>query len=160
MIAVVDPVLPHSPLIRLEFEDSFRGDLSAAAPAANHPMLRETQQQLNDYFATTRHAFSLPIAPTGTPFQQSVWQALLAIPYGNTRSYTEQATLVGNRKAVRAVGAANGRNPIAIVIPCHRVVASSGQLTGYAGGILRKQQLLALECKPEQYHDKPGYQQP
>lgn len=103
------------------------------------------RRQLDQYFAGKLRAFDLPMAPAGTPFQQSVWKALLAIPYGVTRSYGEQAKAIGNPAAVRAVGLANGRNPISIVIPCHRVIGANGSLTGYGGGMERKQWLLDLE---------------
>ncbi|GGA88260.1 methylated-DNA--protein-cysteine methyltransferase [Neiella marina] len=145
MIAVTDALQPHSPLVRLEFEDSFRGDLSTASLAANHPVLTETENQVNEYFAATRTNFDLPLAPIGTPFQQSVWQVLRSISYGTSRSYSEQASQIGHPKAVRAVGAANGQNPIAIIIPCHRVIARNGKLTGYAGGLRRKQWLRDFE---------------
>lgn len=103
-------------------------------------------QQLEDYFAGRRHGFDLPLAPTGTPFQQRVWDLLRRIPYGRTRSYADLAEELGNRLAVRAVAMANARNPISIVVPCHRVVGSDGSLTGYAGGLERKRFLLDLEA--------------
>ena len=108
--------------------------------------LADAVQQLQQYFAGTRQQFDLPLSPQGTAFQQRVWQALQAIPYGETRSYGVQAQMLGNAKAVRAVGLANGRNPIGIVIPCHRVIGANGALTGYAGGLPRKQWLLAHEA--------------
>ena len=101
--------------------------------------------QLEDYFAGRRREFDLPLAPAGTPFQQRVWRALLDIPYGETISYGELASRIGNKAASRAVGLANGSNPISIVIPCHRVIGANGKLTGYGGGLPIKQQLLALE---------------
>ena len=101
--------------------------------------------QLRDYFAGTLHAFDLPLAPRGTPFQLAVWNALLEVPWGETISYAELARRVGKPSAVRAVGAANGANPIPVIIPCHRVIGSNGSLTGYGGGIERKQWLLAHE---------------
>jgi len=100
---------------------------------------------LRDYFAGTLHAFDLPLAPRGTPFQLAVWNALLEVPWGETISYAELARRVGKPSAVRAVGAANGANPIPVIIPCHRVIGSNGSLTGYGGGIERKQWLLAHE---------------
>jgi methylated-DNA-[protein]-cysteine S-methyltransferase len=103
--------------------------------------------QLNEYFERKRTNFDLPIAPCGTAFQQSVWSLLRSIPYGETRSYSQLADLLGNRLAIRAVGLANGRNPISIIVPCHRVVGSNGSLTGYAGGLERKRLLLDLEAK-------------
>lgn len=102
-------------------------------------------EQLDDYFAGRRTDFSLPLNPAGTPFQREVWDALRAIPYGTTSSYGELATLIGRPQARRAVGLANGRNPIAIVIPCHRVIGADGSLTGYGGGLANKRLLLELE---------------
>ena len=102
-------------------------------------------KQLREYFAGKRADFDLPLAPEGTEFQQSVWRNLQEIPYGETISYGELAKRVGNPKASRAVGAANGRNPIPIVIPCHRVIGASGKLTGFGGGLPTKEALLALE---------------
>ena len=101
--------------------------------------------QLESYFAGERRTFDLPLAPVGTPFQLSVWKELEAIPYGQVRSYGDIARGIGNPKAVRAVGRANGSNPIAIVVPCHRVIGANGTLTGFGGGIDRKVRLLALE---------------
>jgi methylated-DNA-[protein]-cysteine S-methyltransferase len=103
--------------------------------------------QLKEYFKRKRADFDLPIAPRGTTFQQSVWSLLRSIPYGETRSYGQLADLLGNRLAIRAVGLANGRNPISIIVPCHRVVGRNGSLTGYAGGLERKRVLLNLEAK-------------
>jgi methylated-DNA-[protein]-cysteine S-methyltransferase len=102
-------------------------------------------RQLDEYFAGKRRQFELRLVPKGTAFQQAVWQALLAIPYGRTCSYSELASVIGRPKAVRAVGTANGANPISIIVPCHRVIGRDGSLTGYAGGLPRKQQLLELE---------------
>jgi len=109
------------------------------------PVLLETERQLNEYFAGERDHFELDLDFEGTAFQKKVWQALLTIPYGETRSYREIAIQVGNPKASRAVGAANGKNPISIVAPCHRVIGSSGALTGFAGGMETKARLLKLE---------------
>jgi len=105
----------------------------------------QAKQQLTEYFDGIRTEFDLPLAPKGTIFRQQTWQALLQIPYGETRYYGQQAQLMNNPKAVRAVGAANGANPIAIVIPCHRVIGKNGSLTGYAGGLDRKAWLLSFE---------------
>jgi len=102
-------------------------------------------QQLHEYFTGKRKTFDFPLAPKGTPFQLAVWNALLEIPYGDTVTYAELARRIGKPSAVRAVGAANGANPIPVIIPCHRVIGSNGTLTGYGGGIERKQWLLALE---------------
>jgi methylated-DNA-[protein]-cysteine S-methyltransferase len=106
---------------------------------------RDVIGQLEAYFAGARPAFDVPLAPAGTPFQRDAWMALRAIPYGQTRSYSEQAAALGRPRAIRAVGAANGRNPLAIVVPCHRVVGSGGSLTGYGGGLDRKRWLLDHE---------------
>jgi len=110
-----------------------------------HPVLLEVEVQLNEYFAGTRTSFSLELDPVGTDFQKAVWNILSTIPYGETRTYMGIAKQLGNAKAVRAVGAANGRNPISIVVPCHRVIGSSGELTGFAGGLEAKASLLLLE---------------
>ncbi|PZF86481.1 methylated-DNA--[protein]-cysteine S-methyltransferase [Jiangella anatolica] len=104
------------------------------------------REQLAAYFAGELRRFSLPLSPVGTPFQRQVWDALLAIPYGETRSYREIAEQLGRPTASRAVGAANGRNPISVVVPCHRVIGTSGVLTGYAWGLERKRALLDLEA--------------
>jgi methylated-DNA-[protein]-cysteine S-methyltransferase len=111
----------------------------------DHPVLLETERQLNEYFARRRRQFALKLSPSGTEFQQKVWNALRTIPFGETRSYAEIARQIGRPTAVRAVGAANGRNPVSIVTPCHRVVGSSGALTGFAGGLDVKARLLAFE---------------
>ncbi|MEZ5086676.1 MAG: methylated-DNA--[protein]-cysteine S-methyltransferase [Tessaracoccus sp.] len=103
------------------------------------------REQLAEYFSGQRHEFDLPLAPVGTPFQQQVWELLTQIPYGQTTTYGDLAHQLGKPQASRAVGAATGRNHVSIVIPCHRLVGSTGKLTGYAGGIERKEYLLALE---------------
>lgn len=105
-------------------------------------------RQLDEYFSGRRQQFELPLAPRGTAFQQQVWQALQRIPYGRTCSYSDLAGEIGRPQAVRAVGTANGANPISIIIPCHRVIGRDGSLTGYAGGLPRKQLLLELEGAP------------
>ena len=110
-----------------------------------HPILLETQKQLSEYFEGQRKIFDLPLNFEGTEFQQKVWQALLTIPFGETRSYKDIAEQIGNVKAVRAVGAANGKNPISIIAPCHRVVGANGKLVGFAGGLENKDVLLKLE---------------
>jgi methylated-DNA-[protein]-cysteine S-methyltransferase len=117
------------------------GDLHAAAA----PVLTVAARQLAEYFAGARHVFDLALAPVGTPFQRLVWRALAAIPFGETRAYGEIARAIGRSAASRAVGAANGKNPFAIVVPCHRVIGASGELTGYAGGMAAKRWLLAHE---------------
>jgi len=112
---------------------------------AIHPALQECVSQLDAYFKGARRAFELKLAPEGTPFQQQVWRELLNISYGRTASYLDVARAIGNDKAVRAVGAANGQNPISIIIPCHRVIGADGKLTGYGGGLWRKEWLLNHE---------------
>jgi methylated-DNA-[protein]-cysteine S-methyltransferase len=109
------------------------------------PLITEAFSQLNAYLAGNLQQFSLPLAPQGTDFRQTVWQALLTIPYGKTASYQEIAVAIGNPKAVRAVGMANNKNPLPIFIPCHRIIGSNGKLIGYAGGLQLKQHLLDLE---------------
>lgn len=110
-----------------------------------HPLLLETERQLERYFAGDLQEFSLPLDFVGTEFQKHVWSALVTIPFGETRTYGEIALQIGNPKAVRAVGAANGRNPISIIAPCHRVIGGNGTLTGFAGGLRAKSFLLTLE---------------
>lgn len=161
--------------IRYDLIDSPIGPLTAAAddtglrwllfPQNRHEPLREgwrhdpapfaeLRRQLAAYFAGELHDFDLPLAPQGTDFQQSVWAALRAIPYGETRSYRDQALAIGNPKGVRAVGLANGRNPLPIVIPCHRVIGANGSMTGFGGGIDTKRFLLDLEAR----HSSPTLQ--
>lgn len=111
-----------------------------------HPLLREAAAQLGDWYAGRRHGFDLPLAPDGTPFQQAVWAALARIGYGCTHTYGAVAAALGRPAAARAVGAATGRNPLSIIIPCHRLVGRDGALTGYAGGLARKRTLLAFEA--------------
>ena len=113
--------------------------------AQDNTVTNLTKLQLKEYFAGTRQQFELPIAAKGTDFQRQVWQQLNMIPYGKTSSYQEIARKINNPKAVRAVGSANGKNPLTIVVPCHRVIGSNGSLTGYAWGVSRKAQLLELE---------------
>ena len=123
-----------------------RVDLNVGARDDRHPVLVEAERQLEEYFDGRRKMFSLKLDLTGgTPFQRRVWNALLTIPFGETRSYAQIARQIGSPDAVRAVGAANSRNPVSIVTPCHRVIGSSGKLTGFAGGLDVKARLLALE---------------
>ncbi len=110
-----------------------------------HPVLLETERQLNEYFAGTRKEFELAFDFIGTDFQKQVWQALLTIPYGTTRTYGEIARQLNHPQSVRAVGGAANRNPVSIIAPCHRVIGASGKLTGFAGGLERKNKLLRLE---------------
>ena len=111
----------------------------------DHPLLAEAQRQLDGYFDGTRNAFNLPLSPQGTDFQRNVWNTLASIPYGQTISYAQLAQRIGKPSAMRAVGAANGRKPLPIVLPCHRVIGADGSLTGFGGGLPTKQFLLQLE---------------
>jgi methylated-DNA-[protein]-cysteine S-methyltransferase len=121
------------------------GTIMDGRPNPGHPVLMEAERQLRAYFAGELRRFELPVDLAGTPFQQSVWRELLKIPYGETRSYGQLARGLGAPAAVRAVGAANGANPVPIVVPCHRVIGASGKLVGYGGGLPLKRRLLALE---------------
>lgn len=116
-----------------------------AVAGGAHPVLAEATRQLAEYFAGTRTTFDLPLEPDGTPFQKRVWEALTRIPFGRTASYRDVAVAIGSPNACRAVGAANGRNPIPIVVPCHRVIGASGSLTGFGGGLEVKSFLLSHE---------------
>jgi methylated-DNA-[protein]-cysteine S-methyltransferase len=116
---------------------------------ADLPILCRAAHELSEYFASARTAFTVPLRPAGTPFQRQVWDALAAIPYGHTRSYAGLARAIGRPAAVRAVGAANARNPLPLFIPCHRVLGADGRLTGFAGGLPVKAALLALEKAKE-----------
>jgi methylated-DNA-[protein]-cysteine S-methyltransferase len=129
-------------LVKIEFEGSYSTN---DALELSDAVLAACAAQLTAYFAGKRRRFELPLAAQGTPFQQSVWDALADIPYGELRSYGDIARGIGNPAAVRAVGAANGRNPLPIVVPCHRVIGSNGTLTGFAGGLEVKKYLLELE---------------
>jgi methylated-DNA-[protein]-cysteine S-methyltransferase len=128
-----------------ENDDPARVRLGPLVEDVDHPILIEAERQIDEYFAGGRKAFTVPLDFHGTEFQRSVWAALLAIPYGETRSYAEIARAVGRPTAFRAVGAANGRNPISIIAPCHRVIGTNGALTGFAGGLKAKELLLGLE---------------
>ena len=131
-----------------ENENPKRVRLAELIEDQQHPILLETQKQLNEYFAGQRQKFELTLDFEGTEFQQKVWQALLSIPFGETRSYKDIAEQIGNVKAVRAVGAANGKNPISIIAPCHRVVGANGKLVGFAGGLENKDILLKIKKLP------------
>lgn len=153
----------HTPVGRLELvgdNDSLaavlwendqpqRVPLNIVGERPDHPILVAAERQLQEYFAGRRTVFELPLDFTGTPFQNKVWQALLTIPFGQTRSYSDIARQIGQPTAVRAVGAANGKNPISIIAPCHRVIGSGGALTGFAGGLEAKSFLLRLEQAQE-----------
>jgi methylated-DNA-[protein]-cysteine S-methyltransferase len=133
-----------------ENDDPLRVRLGPLERDDQHPVLLETERQLNAYFAGELERFSLTLDFVGTAFQKKVWAALLTIPFGETRSYGQIAKQIGSPNAVRAVGAANGKNPISIIAPCHRVIGSNGKLTGFAGGLEAKALLLAIESGPGQ----------
>ena len=132
-----------------------RADFVEQSPESEHlqsdsisnpsTLLKDACRQLDEYFEGRRRKFDLALQPHGTDFQRSAWESLLRIPYGETRSYLQQAVSIRNPRAIRAIGQANSRNPIPIIIPCHRVIGINGSLTGYAGGLDRKTRLLALE---------------
>ncbi|SDD53748.1 methylated-DNA--[protein]-cysteine S-methyltransferase [Aquimonas voraii] len=130
----------------IEFEHNRHAQPRAHWVSGETPLLRHAADQLHEYFAGRRRRFELPLAPQGTEFQRAAWQALAAIPFGETRSYAQQAAALGKPAATRAVGAANGRNPLPIVLPCHRVIGANGALTGFGGGIEIKRWLLAHEA--------------
>jgi methylated-DNA-[protein]-cysteine S-methyltransferase len=136
-------------LIGIYLPDHKAAPALVAREQPDHPVLRAARDQLDAYFAGTRTRFALPLAPAGTPFQHAVWQALGEIPFGATWTYAALARRLGRPNASRAVGAANARNPISIIVPCHRVVGSGGALTGYAGGVAAKQWLLDHEVRHE-----------
>ncbi len=139
LVAVMDEA---GGLVRLDFE---RDTLPVYSKARDTAPFAELERCLEGYFRGEREPFDLPLAAQGTPFQHEVWRALRAIPWGQTTTYGELAQRLGRPKAARAVGRANATNPISIVVPCHRVIGTSGKLTGYAGGLARKEALLALE---------------
>lgn len=144
----------HEGICLLEFTDrkniekqlkSLSKTLNAEIIEEEHPHFKQLEEELKEYFEGKREKFEIPLFITGTEFQEKVWQLLREIPMGETRTYKQQSEFLGNPKAIRAVGTANGINKIAILIPCHRVIGSNGELVGYAGGIWRKQKLLELE---------------
>ncbi len=132
-------------LVGVYFTDHRPAPRVEARTVARHPVLDRAAREIGEYLDGARQRFNVPIAPRGTPFQLAVWRALSAIPFGATRSYAELARAVGRPRAARAVGAANAHNPLSIVVPCHRVVATGGLLAGYAGGIDAKRWLIAHE---------------
>jgi len=142
-VGVLTLISDGAALAHLEFENPRYAYESA--PAGQDKILAQARRELDAYFAGKLTRFTVPVAPRGTEFQRKCWSALQQIPYGATRSYGQQADLIGSPKAMRAVGLANGRNPISIIIPCHRVIGANGSLTGYGGGMSRKQFLLDLE---------------
>ena len=125
---------------------SIRDDVTEGS-STGHPLLLQATKQLDEYFAGERKDFDLPLNQSGSAFQQQVWQQLLRIPYGKTITYTQQSNLMNNPLAIRAIAAANGKNNLWVVVPCHRVVGSNGSLTGYAGGLWRKKWLLDHEAR-------------
>ena len=127
--------------------DYVQKDIEETANGKQTELIKEAVKQLNEYFEGKRSIFDLPLAPEGTEFQNKVWNALREIPFGETKSYGEIARIIGNEKASRAVGMANNKNPIMIVIPCHRVIGANGKLVGYAAGLEVKEMLLNLEKK-------------
>ncbi|MBP2639900.1 MAG: cysteine methyltransferase [Firmicutes bacterium] len=129
-------------IIQLTFDD---GKIPVDALVKETPLIKEAAQQIKEYLSGKRKVFDIPIAANGTVFQQNVWEALKAIPYGETRSYKDIAESIGQPKACRAVGMANNRNPIALMVPCHRVIGANGKLVGYGGGLDIKEKLLNLE---------------
>ena len=136
-------------LTKLHFDSDKASAQLPAEARRESSLLRETRAQLKAYFAGRLKDFELPLSPSGTPFQERVWRGLLDIPYGETISYAELARRVDSPRGYRAVGSANGSNPIALIIPCHRVIATGGGLGGYGGGLDRKRWLLALEGAPQ-----------
>lgn len=142
-VGLLDVTVTDRGIRRLEFT---RRRLTETGPqGARHPLLEQLRCELEEYFAGRRREFTVPLVYPGTPFQVKVWEALRQIPYGETRSYERLAWSIGSPQAQRAVGHANGQNPVAILIPCHRVINKDGKLGGYGGGLWRKQLLLDLE---------------
>lgn len=148
-IGVLQLVAQDDVLVAVFWKDLGPVRVQLAKPAflPRHPILLETEAQLAAYFAGHLQAFSIPLQPAGTPFQHGVWTALIKIPYGQTQSYGALAQQIGRSKAQRAVGAATGKNPLSIIVPCHRVVGAQGKLTGFAGGLSAKTFLLGHETK-------------
>ena len=144
-IGALTLVATDAALVGLFMEAHASEPLIAEADDRRTPLLSTVSAQLDEYFAGRRERFDVPLAPRGTAFQTSVWAVLQRIPFGVTWSYAQVARALGTPKAVRAVGAANGRNPISVIIPCHRVIGADGSLTGYGGGLPRKRWLLAHE---------------
>ncbi len=144
-------------LTAIYLENHKRAPVLVASDGEGHPVLGEARRQLEEYFAGARVAFALPLDPVGTPFQQAVWKALREIPLGVTWSYAGLARHIGREGASRAVGSANARNPLSIVVPCHRVVGTSGKLTGYAGGVPTKQWLLEHEQRMRGGASRAGF---
>ncbi|MCI5223873.1 MAG: methylated-DNA--[protein]-cysteine S-methyltransferase [Candidatus Electrothrix sp. AR4] len=146
----------NSGLHRIVFPASASEFPEVDSALEEHPVLTQATTQLTEYFNGSRQHFDLPLPQKGTAFQQAVWKYIAQIPYGETRSYGAIAAKLGNRNKARAVGGAANKNPLPIVIPCHRVVGNSGRLTGFSGGLARKQFLLILETKRVQVAEKPS----
>lgn len=146
LLVIVGGEKLHGILWKSDLEnESTRACVNSMKQVTKDDLIDEVGRQLQEYFSLKRKQFDLPIEFNGTPFQQAVWKGLLDIPYGETASYQEQAFALGDKNKVRAVGTANGANPISVVVPCHRVIGKNGSLTGYAGGLAAKQLLLQLE---------------
>jgi methylated-DNA-[protein]-cysteine S-methyltransferase len=155
-IGTITLIADESSLVEIRLPNERSPSTTAAddAAATGHPVLDRAATQLEEYFAGEREEFDVPLAPRGTEFQLAAWQALRTIPYGDTVSYGEQARRLGDRNLARAVGAANGRNPLPIIVPCHRVVGANGHLTGFGGGIECKAWLLDHERAVRQRRDE------
>ncbi|HEY0975394.1 MAG TPA: methylated-DNA--[protein]-cysteine S-methyltransferase [Solimonas sp.] len=154
-LGALEAMAEDAGVLLLEFDEPRRLDLqrrrlrryrNGAVRDAMHPLLERLREELTAYWAGRLHRFSVPLSLTGTDFQCEVWSALQQIPYGQTRAYEQLAAMLGRTNASRAIGAANGANRLALLIPCHRLIGKQGQLTGYGGGLWRKQRLLALEA--------------
>lgn len=141
-IGLIIAIAHEDALVCLDFVDD-KQDIESS----NHHILLKLEKELEEYFAKKREYFTIPLAPDGTPFQKDVWNTLCKIVYGSTVSYSYEAEMLGNPKATRAVANANSKNPISILIPCHRVISASGKIGGYSGGVWRKEFLLSLEKK-------------
>lgn len=139
-IGIMVAVASEEAVVCLDFIDENTIDGNS-----NHSLLLQLETELNEYFMGERTIFTVPLSPRGTVFQKNVWETLCTVPYGSTISYAQEAKLCGNPKATRAVANANGKNPISILIPCHRIISSDGSIGGYSGGLWRKEFLLALE---------------
>jgi len=147
ILLVADPAGTALCGLYLEGQKYFPPDAAQWRAAPRLPLFRRAVEELREYFAGARTRFDVPLAPAGTPFQRRVWSAIADVPFGETITYAELARRCGRASAVRAAGAATGRNPITVMVPCHRIVGSGGALTGYAGGLDRKRALLELESR-------------
>lgn len=146
-IGTLRVIAEHGAIMAIELPPPRAGTTAGAVRDDDEVALRAAREQLDGYFRGDLRSFSLPVSPYGTPFQRRVWSALERIPYGATASYGDIAAAIGAPGSARAVGAANGANPLPIVVPCHRVIGSDGSLTGYGGGLDRKRRLLELEAR-------------